>query len=238
VFFVTQEVEHLCLPRKVMRERLKVVVGLCLGVLAWCVPAQAQIAVTVDADGKRVFVNAEPSASRRANGQNRNGVGRSESTAGTEALRRLAQETAERHEIDPALVIAMIEAESGWNTRAVSSKGAQGLMQLIPATAERFRVGDVFDPAQNVEGGVKYLRWLLERYDGNLDKTLAAYNAGEGAVDRAGGVPDYVETRAYVQKVSDFYFRSDSGRQPRWWNVSRPIYRLTDARGRVVFTNE
>jgi soluble lytic murein transglycosylase-like protein len=233
--FDTQEVGRLSLPQKVMRIRLKAAVGLCLGVGLWCVPAaQAQIAVRVDGDGHRVFVNADPPPARRVSASSRGGSVR----ADTDALRRMTQETADRHQIDPALVVAMIEAESNWNPRAVSSRGAQGLMQLIPATAERFNVGDVFDPAQNVEGGVKYLRWLLERYDGDLEKTLAAYNAGEGAVDRAGGVPDYAETRAYVKKVTDAYFQSDSGRRPNWWNVARPIYRTLDARGRVIYVNE
>lgn len=234
--FVTQEVGRDSLPQKVMRNRLNAAVGMCLSVVAWCAPtAQAQIATSVDETGKRVFVNAEPAPSaRRANTPTRAGAGR----ADTDALRRITQETAERHQIDPALVVAMIEAESNWNPRAVSSKGALGLMQLIPATAQRFNVGDVFDPAQNVEGGVKYLRWLLERYNGDLEKTLAAYNAGEGVVDRANGVPNYAETRAYVKKVTDAYFQSDSGRRPLQLNVPRPIYRTTDARGRVVFVNE
>jgi soluble lytic murein transglycosylase-like protein len=218
-----------------MRRSLNAAVGLCLGLSAWCAPAaEAQIAVVVDADGRRTFVNADPPRTAR-----NAAPGRAASNRGdTEALRRIVQETADRHQVDPALVNAMIEAESSWNPRAVSSKGAQGLMQLIPATADRFSVRDVFDPAQNIEGGVKYLRWLLERYNGDLEKSLAAYNAGEGVVDRAGGVPNYAETRAYVRKVSDTYFQSGSERRPNWWNVPRPIVRTTDARGRILYTNE
>jgi len=235
MLFINQEVGRFCLPQKVMWIRLNAAVGLCLGVATWCAPAaEAQIAIAVDSEGRRVFVNAEPPATRRGSAPSRNTASRSDA----DGLRRMVQEAADRHQVDPALVIAMIEAESSWNPRAVSPKGALGLMQLVPATAERFSVGDVFDPAQNIEGGVKYLRWLLERYNGDLEKTLAAYNAGEGAVDRAGGVPNYAETRAYVRKVSDTYFQSGSGRRPNLWNVSRPIYRVTDARGRVLFTNE
>ena len=98
---------------------------------------------------------------------------------------RIVREAAERHKVDPALVKAVISTESGWNPQAVSRKGAVGLMQLIPETAQRFGVGNPFDPAQNVEGGTTYLKSLLDRYNGDLTKTLAAYNAGERAVDRA-----------------------------------------------------
>src|ERR1019366_8373031 len=96
-------------------------------------------------------------------------------------LERIVREAAERHSLDPALVKAVIRTESGWNPRAVSRKGAIGLMQLIPGTAQRFGVGNPYDPAQNVEGGTMYLRALLDRYNGDLTRSLAAYNAGERA---------------------------------------------------------
>jgi len=155
-----------------------------------------------------------------------------------EGLDRIINQTAERHRVDPALVRAVVEAESSWNPFAVSRKGAMGLMQLIPRTEERFGVAHVFNPQENLEGGVRYLRALLERYNGDLNRSLAAYNAGEHAVDRSGGVPNYPETRHYVQKVTDSYFRPGSGRLRDWWNAPRPIYRATDERGRLVFTNE
>ena len=112
------------------------------------------------------------------------------------------QKTAEKHHVDPNLVRAVISTESNWNASAVSRKGALGLMQLIPGTAQRLGVGNAFDPAQNVDAGVRYLGMLLERYNGDLNKTLAAYNAGPGAVDRFGGVPNFRETRNYVEKVT------------------------------------
>jgi len=113
----------------------------------------------------------------------------------------LAQEIARRHGLDPALVLAVVAVESGFQPRAVSPKGAQGLMQLMPATARELGVSDAFDAEQNLDGGVRYLRALLEQNGGDVRLALAAYNAGPGAVKRHGGVPPYAETRQYVEKV-------------------------------------
>ncbi len=113
----------------------------------------------------------------------------------------LIQRAAERHDLDPLLVDAVIRQESGFRADAVSSAGAVGLMQLMPSTARALGVSDPFDPAANVEGGTRLLRSLLDRYDGRLDLALAAYNAGPEAVDRYGGVPPYPETQAYVDGI-------------------------------------
>jgi soluble lytic murein transglycosylase-like protein len=112
-------------------------------------------------------------------------------------------------------------------------------MQLIPATAQRYGVGNAFDPAQNVEGGATYLRSLLDRYNGDLTKSLAAYNAGERAVDLNNGVPAYPETQRYVQKVTDAYFQTNSGRDSSLWEAPRPpVRREVESGGRVIFTNQ
>lgn len=103
--------------------------------------------------------------------------------------------------VSPALVVALISVESSGNKQAVSSAGAEGLMQLIPATAERFGVTDSTDPAQNIKGGVAYLEWLIKKFQGDPIFALAGYNAGENAVGKHGGIPPYPETRAYVPKV-------------------------------------
>ena len=114
---------------------------------------------------------------------------------------------AERHDLNPRLVAAVVGAESAFDPRAVSRKGARGLMQLMPATALRFGVEprELFEPERNLEAGARYLRWLVDRYDGALHLALAAYNAGEGAVDRHGGVPPDRETRRYVLRVYELF---------------------------------
>ena len=108
---------------------------------------------------------------------------------------------AREYGVDEAVVRAIIHAESSFDPRALSRVGAQGLMQLMPATAERFGVRNAFDASQNIRGGVKYLAWLLKRFDGDLTLAAAGYNAGEGAVDKYDGVPPYKETQRYVQRV-------------------------------------
>lgn len=108
---------------------------------------------------------------------------------------------AKLHGVDEAIVRAIIHAESAYNPNALSRVGAQGLMQLMPATARRFGVGNAFDAGQNISGGVQYLAWLLKRFKGDLTLAAAGYNAGEGAVDKYRGVPPYNETRRYVERV-------------------------------------
>lgn len=221
------------------------------------IPADAQIVSYMDASGKRVFVNAEPALPKPSTTKvpllrtGADGVtqraSRSYSTpsemsaaelANREKIEDMIREVSARYRVDPALVRAVIETESHWNSGAVSRKGAQGLMQLVPGTAQELGVHNAFDPKQNLDGGVRYLRTLLERYNGDLDRALAAYNAGPHAVDRAGGVPQFRETRDYVHKVTDSYFRPGSDRLPRAFDAPRPIYREVDTDGRVVFTNE
>ena len=113
-------------------------------------------------------------------------------------------EAAHLYKLDPDLIRAIIRAESAFNPFAVSSAGAQGLMQLMPDRRRRARRARSFDPRQNIFGGARYLRWLLDKNDGNWDLAVASYNAGPGAVDRYNGIPPYRETRNYVKKVNRF----------------------------------
>ncbi|MCS7235347.1 MAG: lytic transglycosylase domain-containing protein [Armatimonadota bacterium] len=127
-----------------------------------------------------------------------------------EDFRSLVERVARRYGLDPALVDAVVRAESGYDPHATSPAGAMGLMQLMPATARALGVVDPYDPVQNVEGGVRYLRGLLDRF-GDVTLALAAYNAGPGAVARYGGVPPYRETRAYVDRVLSTWHRLRAG---------------------------
>lgn len=120
-------------------------------------------------------------------------------------LRALATAAARRHGLDPELVLAVVGVESAFQPEAVSPKGAQGLMQLMPRTAASLGVEDALDPEQNLDGGTRHLGSLLELYDGDVERALAAYNAGEGAVARHGGIPPFRETRDYVRKVIERY---------------------------------
>jgi soluble lytic murein transglycosylase-like protein len=206
-------------------------------------PARAQINSYVDEHGKLVFINEDSPAPRTGSTISSPSWG---SPAGpktlqpvpSDRLENIVREAAERHQVDPALVKAVISTESGWNPHAVSRKGAMGLMQLIPGTAQRYGVGNPYDPAQNIEGGTTYLKALLDRYNGDVDKTLAAYNAGEHAVDRSGGVPAIPETLRYVRKVNA-YFRPGSGHNSTLWSPPKtPVRREVADNGRVIFTNE
>ena len=212
--------------------------------------SSGHIAAVVDDDGRRFFVNSDPPAKANLTAtkprpniylpaeSSFTGHSRPAVEIGRDGVEKIVREAADRHSVDPALVRAVIETESNWNPRAWSHKGAGGLMQLIPTTAQRYGASDVFNPQQKIDAGVKHLKWLLERYNGNLDLALAAYNAGEGAVDRAHGVPAFRETRNYVQKVQNAYFRPGSGRVADAYVNSRAIHKDVSPDGRIIFTNE
>jgi len=147
----------------------------------------------------------------------------------------LIRTTAIRHGLDENLVRAIVEVESNYNPTAVSRKGCIGLMQLHPDTAKRFGVRNSFDPGENIEGGVKYLNFLMSEFDGQLPLVLAAYNAGENAVARYDGIPPYRETQNYVRKVTARY-RSFGGRSTR--HSPPRLQRIVLPDGRILFTNQ
>ncbi len=229
-------------------------IGLTIGTLAFSATflaqgASAQIAKVVDDGGRSFFINANPPRSVKLTATKRTNIylpaeasftGRSRPAVDIDrdGVEKIVREAADRHRMDPALVRAVIQTESNWNPKAYSHKGAGGLMQLIPTTAQRYGAYDVFDPQQNVDAGVKYLRTLLERYNGNLEMALAAYNAGEGAVDRVHGIPSFRETRSYVQRVQDAYFRPGSGRMPDAFINPHAIHKDVSPEGRIIFTND
>jgi soluble lytic murein transglycosylase-like protein len=156
------------------------------------------------------------------------------SAATTGDIDSAIEEAAARHNVDPNLVRAVVKVESNFNPNAVSRKGAMGLMQLMPSTARQLNVKNPFDPAQNVDAGVRHLKQLLESYGGDVKLTLAAYNAGAGAVARSAGVPHYAETQNYVKRITNLYyggidFNSGASREPV--RVQR------DARGVLYISN-
>ncbi len=128
----------------------------------------------------------------------------SDTNAASGSVSDLIARSARTFELEEALIKAVIKVESNYDTRAVSSKGAQGLMQLIPSTAQAMQVSDPFNAAENIRGGSRYLRLMLDQFDGDLELALAAYNAGPGNVRRYGGIPPFPETQNYVRKVKEY----------------------------------
>lgn len=122
-------------------------------------------------------------------------------------LEEIIRSASNRYGVDPDLVRAVVKAESDFNTTARSPKGAQGLMQLMPDTARLRNISNIYDPDENIDGGVRHLKFLLDRYQGDLRLTLAGYNAGVQAVEKYGGVPPYPETREYIRRVLDYHQR-------------------------------
>jgi transglycosylase-like protein with SLT domain len=147
-------------------------------------------------------------------------------------------EAAARHNVDPSLVRALIKVESNFNPNALSRKGAMGLMQLMPQTARQLNVTNPFDPEQNVDAGVRHLKQLMESFGGDVKLSLAAYNAGAGAVSRSGGVPHFAETRNYVRRITGLYY---GGRDPGYrilgGAVHEPVRVQRDARGVLYISN-
>lgn len=145
---------------------------------------------------------------------------------------------AARHNVDPNLVRSVVKVESNFNPNAVSRKGAMGLMQLMPATARSLNVSNPFDPQQNVDAGVRHLKQLLETYGGNVPLSLAAYNAGAGAVARSAGVPHFAETQSYVRRITNLYAGGgEGGSRVIFSPVREPVRVERDARGVLYISN-
>lgn len=197
-----------------------------------------------NSQGQPVYINASPGRSSSASffdaAGRSPGNGQSASLAIPKKLQGLIERTASRFQVDPKLVDAIIRVESEYNPQAVSPKGAMGLMQLIPATAERFRVGDPFDPGQNIQGGVTFLKYLLDRFNGSIPLSVAAYNAGENRVEHDGGVPAIPETLQYVRKVTSLYDGTQvtPSSHDRVKANADPIYHYVDEYGVVHYTND
>lgn len=189
---------------------------LCVSMLFFVSLAQGQMFACKDSRGKISYTNAPSSGGCVALGtgsKKRHKRWKSPGSFDPKAFDRAIWAAGNRYNVDPHLIKAVIQAESGFNSRAVSKKGAQGLMQLMPQTARELRVQDPFNPNENINGGTRYLRRMLDTFNGNLVLSIAAYNAGPGAVRRAKGIPKIPETVRYVSKVLTHYkgYKGEAG---------------------------
>jgi hypothetical protein len=226
---------------------MKVFVGASVILLILSVAAHADIYKYVDEDGVILYTDApigqkveKTKGKISVSTKKTDSIKRSSSTASrNENYRPIVDKKAKEHEIDPSLVSAVIKAESNWNPHAISRKGAMGLMQLMPMTASDLQVRNPFDPEENIDGGIRYLRYLIEKFNGNLTLALAAYNAGPTTVEKYGSVPPISETKQYVKKVLALYngkFDS-SAFSPSKSKKSEPIYKIILEDGTILFTN-
>ena len=177
------------------------VLGSALVLVLVAAPATAQVKLSIKRDGTKVIYNQGVYGSGR--GTDFNWLAKQHDRRSK--YDAFIEHYADRYGVDPVLVRAVIQVESNFNPMCVSNKGARGLMQLMPGTAKRFGVKRVHDPEENIRGGVQYLSILLRMFSNDLPRALAAYNAGEGAVQRYGGIPPYEETRTYVKRALTVY---------------------------------
>lgn len=150
---------------------------------------------------------------------------------------RAIDEAAQKHNVDPNLVRAVVKVESNFNAQAVSRAGAMGLMQLMPATARTLNVSNPFDPKQNVDAGVRHLKGLLDSYNGDVRLSLAAYNAGQGAVARNNGIPPYAETQNYVKRITELYGKGLAPGARLFTSTAAPIHIFRNQNGVLRITN-
>jgi soluble lytic murein transglycosylase-like protein len=216
--------------------RSGLIAGVIAAVLATAAPVGAQVYKLSGNDGTVHFTNAPTDPRYRSLAGYSSGT-----AAGWLKLQRAdttrygseIKHASDRYGVPERLVHAVIRVESAFNPRAVSGKGAQGLMQLMPETASMLGVRNSFDPQQNIDGGVRHLRWLIDRFGNDVPLALAAYNAGEKAVINYRGIPPFPETRDYVTRVLHFY---DGGTTPAG-SASSTVYRTVADDGTIVYTN-
>ena len=188
-----------------MKRILRLALLASLATALWSTPAAAQIFLSRDSNGTAVLSHTEinaPIAVFRVTGAPSYRATKASVSSNAELFEPIVLEHARRHSLRPELVRAVIQVESGFDPGATSPKGAMGLMQLMPDTARSLGVLNAYDPEENIRGGTRYLRQLLDKYRGDEKLALAAYNAGPGAVDRYDDIPPYRETRDYVRKVN------------------------------------
>jgi hypothetical protein len=194
----------------------------------------------VDENGVQHYTNIPPVnniSNFKVTGSERPAAAKEEPKPKTEQFNPIIEKYAQDYQLPPSLIHSIIAAESDFNPKAVSPKGARGLMQLMPATAARLGVNNSFDPEQNIRGGVQHFRWLMNNFNNDLSLSLAAYNAGENLVQRLGRVPEIKETREYVQKVKSKYDKKILTVESQAKSQIYKIFQFVDDTGVLHLTN-
>ncbi len=205
--------------------------------MAWCVASYADIYKYVDENGVAHFTNMPAGKGYKkimseGNKDISNYKGKKSHTPNLAYYHQIIYSKSEKYNIEPSLVNAVIKVESNWDSTAVSQKGAKGLMQLMPATAKKMNVKNPFNPEENIEGGIRYLRYLLDKFNGDLTLALAAYNAGPKTIEKFRGIPPIPETQQYVKRVLSIYNGNNSGNKK-----STHIYKVIQNDGTILYTN-
>ena len=204
-------------------------------VIGWYAPSYADIYKYVDENGVAHFTNTPDGKAYKkiiSEGSKHISHEGSKKSHTIKSYHQLINSKSREYNIEPSLIKAVIKTESNWDSMAVSQKGAMGLMQLMPDTAEDMEVRNPFNPEENIEGGIKYLRYLLNRFNGDITLALAAYNAGPEKIEKFGGIPPIPETQRYVKQILSIYNNGDSSTR-----TSTVIYKVIYSDGSVLYTN-
>jgi hypothetical protein len=207
-------------------------------VMMWCDTSYADIYKYVDENGVIFFTNMPAGKGyKKIISEERKDINKHTLYDGgkehrTKDYQQIIEKKSREYNIEPSLVRAVIKTESNWDSMAISQKGAMGLMQLMPDTAKVMEVKNPFNPEENIEGGIKYLRYLLDRFNGDLTLALAAYNAGPEKIKKFGGIPPIPETQRYVKQILSIHNNGDSSTQ-----TSTVIYKVIYSDGSVLYTN-
>lgn len=201
---------------------IKLFISISIIILSCSIPSRADIYRYTDQNGVSHFTNIPKDGNYTKIF--------TEKSSKTADYDHIIDRKSRKYGIEPAMIEAVITAESNWDPSAISKKGAIGLMQLMPATAKDMKISNPYDPEENIEAGTRYLRHLLNRFNEDLDLALAAYNAGPARVEKAGGIPSFIETNMFVNSVKSFYNGYSR-------NKVTQIYRVTFNDGTILYTN-